>query len=128
MISQSGHERTHAVQQATRENQLPDPGSEARAGDSTHRVEGLSPEEQDRIASTLLLETVVIDVDGPDRGRRHDAAQIHQGSGSAIAVRSGLQGLYGRLRLCGLGRGPAQEGGRNERRKKLIDALVWQLD
>jgi hypothetical protein len=52
------------VQQATRENQLPDPGSEAHAGDSTHRVEGLSPEEQDRIASTLLLETVVIDVDG----------------------------------------------------------------
>jgi hypothetical protein len=30
----------------------------------TERVEGLSPEEQDRIASTLLLETVVIDVDG----------------------------------------------------------------
>ena len=28
------------------------------------RVEGLPPEEQDRIASTLLLETVVIDVDG----------------------------------------------------------------
>lgn len=28
------------------------------------RAEGISPEDQDRIAATLLLETVVIDVDG----------------------------------------------------------------
>lgn len=31
---------------------------------SADRVEGLTPEDQDRIAGTLLLETVVIDVEG----------------------------------------------------------------
>src|SRR5262252_734052 len=56
------------------------------------RIEGVSPKEQDRIAGQLLLQTVVLNVEG---GRRQQAAGLHARTGREAAARSRVPGVPG---------------------------------
>ena len=73
------------------------------------RIEGVSPKEQDRIAGRLLLETVVLDVDGLEDDDNKPTG-LYARARRQVAARSRVPGVPGRCGLCRLDRRAAPQG------------------
>jgi hypothetical protein len=92
------------------------------------RLEGLKPADQDRIMGTLLLETVVIDVEGLTEDDGKTPVTYSRELGKQLLLDPDYRVLRAGAGLCRPHRRRPSCSLPGDRGKKLAGVLIWQLD